>query len=132
MSKRFLWDTGALFLFFGGHDVCNEKMHEIEEGSSIGFIPRPVLIEFHYKTMEKLGKRIAAYQFSLLRESTNTIIDYDLDDVPAIASLKVRYKQLSYVDSIVCHLAITHRARIITSDGDFEKVKGVKTFKIQY
>ncbi len=131
-NKKYLWDTGALFLFFGGHRKAKTIMTEIENNDAIGYIPKLVLVEFYYKTMEKLGKITANYQLLLLKESKNIIIDFEENDIEKIGKIKLNYRDLSFVDSVIYTLGLSLNATIITTDSDFQKPGKVKSIKLEY
>ena len=131
-QANYLWDTGALFLFFADHQKAKAIMTNIHNSKAVGYIPRLVLVEFYYKTMEKLGKKTADYQTLLLKESKNNIITFDENDVSEIGKLKFDHRDLSIVDSVIGVISRNLKATIITTDNDFRNLKGVKYIKLEF
>ena len=129
---NYLWDTGGLFLYFADHQEAKSIMIKIQNSEVEGYIPKLVLVEFYYKTMDNLGKKIADYQILLLRESKNVFVEIDYDDISNIGKLKSQYRDLSIVDSVICGLSRKLNAKIITTDDDFGKIKRIKYKKLEY
>ena len=130
--KLYLWDTGALCLYFADHFEAKALMKEIESDQATGYVPKLVLVEFYYKTMEKLGKQIAEYQLTLMKDSKNKIICFKGDHISEIGLLKLQNRDLSIVDSVIGILCKLYKARIITTDGDFDSLKEVKSINLEY
>ena len=121
-----------MFLYFGDHQVAKAIMTDIQNSRAEGYIPKLVLIEFYYKTLDNLGRKLADYQLLLIKESYNIIIDYDYEDISTVGKIKSKYRNLSIVDSVICGLSKKLNAKIITTDDDFDKVKGIKYNKLEY
>lgn len=132
VTKKYIWDTGGLFLYFGDHQVAKTFMTDIQNSTAEGYIPKLVLVEFYYKTLDNLGRKLADYQLLLIKESNNIIIEYDYEDISTVGKLKSKYRDLSIVDSVICGLSKKLNAIIITTDDDFGKVKGIKYNKLEY
>ena len=130
--KLYLWDTGALFLYFADHSEAKALMKEIEGNQATGYVPQLVLVEFFYKTMEKLGKQIAEYQLTLMKDSKNKIIGFKENHISEIGLLKFKNRTLSIVDCVIGILSKQYRTRIITTDGDFDSLKDVKSVNLSY
>lgn len=129
---KYIWDTGGLFLYFADHREAKSIMIKIQNSDVVGYIPKLVMVEFYYKTMEKLGKKIADYQTLLLKESKNNIIDFEYDDISEIGKLKSQYRNLSIVDCVISILSKNLYARIVTTDDDFKKIKGLQSTKLEF
>jgi len=132
VTKKYIWDTSGLFLHFGDHQVAKTFMTDIQNSIVEGYIPKLVLVEFYYKTLDNLGRKLADYQLLLIKESYNIIIEYDYEDISTIGKIKSKYRDLSIVDSVICGLSKKLNAIIITTDDDFGKVKGIKYNKLEY
>lgn len=107
-------------------------MTDVQNSKTEGYISKLVLIEFYYKTLDNLGRKLADYQLLLIKESNNIIIEYNYNDIASIGKLKSKYRNLSIVDSVICGLSKKLNATIITTDDDFDKVKGIKYNKLEY
>ncbi|MCE7733266.1 MAG: type II toxin-antitoxin system VapC family toxin [Candidatus Heimdallarchaeota archaeon] len=130
--KLYLWDTGALFLYFADHSEARTLMQKIESSQARGFIPQLVLVEFFYKTMEKLGKQTAEYQLTILKESKNNIIGIKDNQISEIGLLKLSNRTMSMVDCVVGVLGKQYKTIIITTDGDFDNLKEIKSINLTY
>lgn len=128
----YLWDTGALFLYFADHLEAKTLMEKIERDQAKGYIPQLVLVEFFYKTVEKLGKQVAEYQLILLKESKNSIVGMHDNQITDIGLLKLNNRTLSMVDCVIGVLSKLYKTTIITTDGDFDNLKMVKTINLSY
>ena len=131
-QKLYLWDTGALFLYFADHYEAKTLMKKIESIQARGYIPQLVLVEFFYKTMEKLGRQTAEYQLTILKESKNIIIGIKDDLISGIGLIKLSNRNLSLADCVIGVLCKLHKTIVITTDGDFDNLKELKSINLKY
>lgn len=130
--KRYLWDTGALSLFFANHQEAVSLMKGVRSGESWGGIPTIVLVEFYYKTWQKFGERAAQMRVINLKEYGLEEIQFDGSDIYKIGGIKVRDNKLSIVDSVILALAKKSKATILTTDTPISNVSGYKVKKLEY
>lgn len=131
MSKKFIWDTGALSLFFMGHSKAKSIMLDIQNSKAQGFVPLIVISEFYYKTWQKFGKQAAEVRtisiLDILEEITMTS-----EDKFDVGELKIKNPELSMVDAIILTLSDKYRATLLTTDTPITEVKGYTTKKFAY
>ncbi len=130
--KKYIWDTGALALYFAAHIEVKKVMQEIEQGKAIAFIPTSILAEYYYKAIEKYGKKAAQVQIITLMNSALEEITISRENVFKIGELKVKYHKLSYIDSLVISLGLQKKAILLTTDGYIRDTKLIKTMKFDY
>ncbi len=130
--KSYIWDTGALSLFFAGNEVAIKLMRNIEKNNSTGYIPQLVFSELYYKSWQKLGKQAALIRIKTLKESSLNEYILNETDTFVVGKAKLDYSFLSMVDAVVVASAIATKSTIITSDKDFLGVKGVKVIKLKF
>ncbi len=74
MMKLYIWDTGALSLYFASHKEAKKLMQQIEKGTAIGYIPTSILAEYYYKAIQKYGKKAAQIHVITLMNSALKIL----------------------------------------------------------
>lgn len=127
-----IWDTGALSLFFADHDQTRIYMRKIQQNQIEGYVPRVILAEYYYKASQKIGKETAQIRIVALR---NTKIKEEIieeQDIFNIGTIKLNNKHLSLADCILVCTAMKRRATILSTETGFEKIKEVKTIKLEY
>lgn len=130
--KSYVWDTGAISLFYAGNEAAVKIMRDIVSGKSKGYIPQLVFSELYYKSWQVFGEQTALLRTITLRESPLDEYILDEKDTYVVGKTKLDYSFLSMIDSVVIATAKSTNSTIITSDGDFLKVKGVKSKKLDY
>ena len=130
--KRYIWDTGALTLFFANHNQAKKIMTGIEQGKAMGYIPRIILAEFYYKTWQKFGKQAAYIRTNNLRNSKNVECLLDEDDIYSIGEYKVRSNLLSLADCVLLNEAGKNHAMIITTESEIAKIYKGKSTKLEF
>lgn len=68
------------------------------------------------------GKRIKSHNHFAIKN----------DDISEIGKLKSQYHNLSIVDNVISILSKNLHARIITTDDDYQKIKGVQFTKLEF
>ena len=76
--KSFVWDTGAISLFFADNDGAHKIMKDITSDKSLGYIPQLVFSEFYYKTWQVYGEQADLLSTQTLRESQ--LLEYILQE----------------------------------------------------
>ena len=107
-------------------------MKEIQVGKSKGYIPQLIFSEFYYKTWQVFGEQAALIRTKALRDSP--LEEYILKELDTYVTgkAKVDYSFLSMVDAIVVATSKATKSIVVTSDGDFQKIKGIKVKKIDF
>ncbi len=131
MTKKFIWDTGAISLFFMDHKKAKSLMQDIVDSRSIGYVPLIVLSEFYYKTCQKFGEQAAQIRTLALLEILEEIT-MTSDDKFEVGELKVKNSELSMVDAVILTLTERYRATLLTTDEPLTRVKGYKILKLDY
>ena len=129
--KKYLWDTGALTLYFAGHKKIKQIMNGTTNSIESGYIPRPVFAEFYYKTWQKFGEQAAKVRTITLQNSKNKEVFIDSSEIYDVGRLKVQYPQLSMVDAQILVLGKRENATILTTDEYLTRVTN-QIIKIDY
>ncbi|MHA1990821.1 MAG: PIN domain-containing protein [Candidatus Hodarchaeales archaeon] len=127
-----IWDTGALSLFFADHDQVKTYMKKIEQNQIIGYVSRLILAEYYYKASQKIGKEIAQIRIVALRNTKIREEIIEEEDIYTIGTIKLNNKHLSLADCILVCIAMKRKATILSTETGFEKIKEVKTIKLEY
>jgi predicted nucleic acid-binding protein len=130
--KRYIWDTGAISLYFAAHEKAKKFMNDIEKGIAKGYISTSILAEYYYKAIQKYGKQAAQVQVITLMNSSLEEITISKDNVFKIGELKVKHHKLSYIDSLVITLGLQKNAILLTTDQYIKDRKLIKTIKFDY
>lgn len=131
-TKKYIWDTGALSLFFADHKEAKQLMEQIVKDQVLGYIPRIIYAEFFYKTWQKLGERIAQFRVVNLRKSKIIELELNQNDVFSVGTFKVNYPYFSLADCILLALAKRDMATIITTEEPITKLQKIKSIKLDY
>jgi predicted nucleic acid-binding protein len=128
----YIWDTGALSLFFANNNQTKELMKKTLEPYNKGHIPRLILSEFFYKTCQKLGKEIAQVRLVALRQKGFIEEIIGESDVYQIGMMKIKYSNLSIADCVLVQTAVNNKGVIITTEKPITDLKKVKSTKIDF
>ena len=131
MRKKFIWDTGALSLFFMDHGKAKSIMQDIVNSKIQGFVPLIVISEFYYKTWQKFGKQAAEVRTISILDILEEI-SIQSDDKFDVGELKIKNPELSIVDAIILTLSDRYKGTLLTTDTPITEVKGYKTMKLIY
>ena len=129
--KRYIWDTGAISLFFMDHPKIKHHMREIVDNKALGYVPTITLSEFYYKTWQKFGKQAAQVRTITISNLMEEIALEPVDKFE-IGELKIKNSQLSIVDAVILTLSRKHNATLLTTDTPLSKVKGYSAIKLKY
>ena len=129
---KYVWDTGALSLFFADHSDAKSLMRKITGGQARGHVPRIILAEFFYKTCQKLGKQVAEIRITALRHSDIIEEPLEENDIVHTGMLKIKYPELSLADCVVANLGIKHKATVVTTEKEMTGIEGLKVIKLDY
>lgn len=132
MKNRYIFDAGALALYFAGNNEVKDYFNEVFDTEVEGFVLEINLAEFYYKTAEVLGLEAAEIRYRMIRNSELKILSA-MDDVTrkaAIVKLKNKNK-LSLADSFLIAEAEDLNAKIITTDKSIKEVAAKRTIYIK-
>lgn len=130
--KKYIWDTGALSLYFASHKRAKDLMLEIESGKAVGYIATSIVAEYYYKAIQKYGKQAAQIQVITLMNSKLEGITLSRENIFKIGELKVKYHKLSFIDSVVVTLGLENKAMLVTTDEYIRDIKIIKTIKLDF
>lgn len=130
--KSYVWDTGGLTLYFVGHKKSKNLMDDCLNRRSIGIVPQIILLELYYLQWREFGKRIAKFRIESLVESNLKIVAMDRQILFSAGEIKVKFANLSIVDSILVATGRKTRSIIITTEVPISKIKDVKTLKMKW
>ena len=132
MKNRYIFDAGALALYFAGNDKVKDYFNKVFDMEVEGFILEINLAEFYYKTAEVLGLEVAEIRYRMIRNSELKQLSA-VDEVTRKAAIvKLRNKnKLSLADSFLIAEAEDLDARIITTDKSIKEVATNRTIYIK-
>ena len=131
MIKKYIWDTGALSIFFAGNKMTKQKYKEIIKKKALGYVPTLVLSEFYYKSWQKFGQQAAEMRTISVSETMEELT-LEIGDKFDVGELKVKNPELSIVDAVIMTLADRVGATILTTDGLITKEKGYSSIKLDF
>jgi len=126
--RKYLFDAGALSLYYAGDTRVRPLFEEIFEARSEGFVSEVNLAEFYYKTGQKLGAETAEVWYLQIRRSGVKVIAPDEETTRNAAQVKIRHRtKLSLADCFAIATASSQGASIITTDPRIDEVREVPT-----
>lgn len=127
-SRSFVFDTGALYLYFAGEKNLRQLFQDIERGFSDGFTSEQNAAELYYKTCENLGRDTALIRYKSLRESSLNVMAPDDGLSLSAGQIKCAHRsRLSLVDAYVISLTKRVRGTLYTTDPRIRDLKIVPT-----
>ena len=124
--KKYVIDTGVLFLHLIDDERVRPYFKEINEGRAKAFICDINLAEYYYKTCEKLGREVADVRYNQIRVLMNPVsTNHDL--TREAGKIKCKYRdKLSLADCFALALSKIKGAILLTTDSDLAEIKEVK------
>ena len=124
--KKYVIDTGVLFLHLIDDERVRPYFKEINEGRAKAFICDINLAEYYYKTCEKLGREIADVRYNQTRVLINPV-STNQDLTREAGKIKCKYRdKLSLADCFALALSKIKGAILLTTDSDLAEIKKVK------
>jgi predicted nucleic acid-binding protein len=121
--KRYVFDTGALALYFDGDPAVRRHLREVDRGAAEGLVTDLCLTELQYKVCETKGTREAEVDGRTLRASRLRIVRSG-PFLDGAWRLKCRYRQrFSLVDCVNLAVAQVNPSRILTTDGAYDGLR---------
>jgi len=130
--KTYVLDTGAISQYFAGHQRMTQIFSEIENESSKGLVPEPILSEFYYKVCQKLGNEVARIRFTALRNSRLNLKKLEDSLLLEAGRLKCQFSFVSLADSFVVGLALLERCTLVTTDKRLSEIPRLSVERIKY
>jgi predicted nucleic acid-binding protein len=122
--KTYVLDASALVTFFenrAGADKVEALLVDAADAE------RPLAMsvvnwgEVYYSVWRAHGEKAAAAKLLEIAQLPIQVFDVDMELAKLAATLKAQYK-LPYADCFAAALAQAHKATLVTSDQDFERV----------
>jgi len=130
--RRYTFDTGPLFLYFGESVRAKKLLDEVQRGRVEGSTCEPNLAELYYKTCEKMGRETARIRYLSIRRSKVIVFAPDETLSRSAGELKCKHRgKLSLVDAYALALAKERGATLITSDPRISELAIVPTQLIE-
>jgi len=124
--KKYVIDTGVLFLHLIDDERVRPYFKEINEGRAKAFICDVNLAEYYYKTCEKLGREVADVRYNQIRVLINPV-STNQDLTREAGKIKCKYRdKLSLADCFALALSKIKGAILLTTDSDLAEIKEVK------
>ena len=132
MNKKLVMDTGALTLFFIGDARIKPYFEAIEGKRAVGYVCSVNLVEYCYKTCQKLGSDTAHLRYQQIRTLLQQV-ETDSRLSQAAADEKCRNNLLSLADSFALALTRNLKATLLTTDSELGTSKNadVKLFHLK-
>lgn len=130
--KKYIFDTGALMLYFAGHTRARELIDEVKAKNREAVIPLVVFIEFYYKSAKEYGKEITRMRLASLKTILQLENVLEEKNALIIGEIKLNNNSLSFVDSVLVLTAKKENGIIITTDTPVAKIKGISSEKLLY
>ena len=121
--KKYIIDTGTFQYYFGGDLHMKEIYNEIKNDNAVSATLEANLIELFYKTCEVIGKDAARIRVKSIRTSKIKVFKLNEELVRIAGEIKCSHLKLSFVDAITAALAILLKAKLVTTDSDFNTLK---------
>ena len=118
----FVFDTGALSLFFADDERLRTSVDKIHGERAEGLLSSVTIAEFYYKTCQTLGRDVATLRSRQISERMQ-VMEADLELSLSAGLEKCRNNRLSLADSYA--LALTKRVGgiLLTTDSELAKNK---------
>ncbi|OLS24569.1 MAG: hypothetical protein HeimC2_22140 [Candidatus Heimdallarchaeota archaeon LC_2] len=129
--KSYIWDTGGLTLYFADHNESKSLMNNCLE-NNIGKIPQIILLEFYYLHWREFGKRVAKHRVEGLLESKMEILVLNSEILFIAGEYKVKFPDLSIVDSMLAAFAKKRGSIVITTELPLSRLEGIKSVKLKW
>ena len=123
MTRRYVFDAGALALYFAGDPAVRRFVREVDRGAAEGLVVDLCLTELQYKVCQSAGTRDAETEGRRIHASRLRVVRSGpfLDQA---WRFKCRYRQrFSLVDCVNLAVAQVNPSRILTTDGAYEGLR---------
>jgi predicted nucleic acid-binding protein len=121
----FVFDTGALSLFFAEDERLRRLVDGVRRGRDRGILCSVTLAEFYYKTCQSLGRDVATLWSRQLSERMQ-VVAADQDMSLSAGLEKCRNGSLSLADCYALALAIQAKGVLLTTDSALARSKAAE------
>jgi predicted nucleic acid-binding protein len=131
---NYVLDSFALLAFFrneAGADRVEELLNNAAEDKHELYTSVVNAGEVYYISHRKDGEAKAMLAWNAMKTMPLHVVDANLDFALEAAKIKAGHK-LSYADAFAAALTIQKRATLLTGDNEFDALKGLKGFKVEY
>jgi len=127
-KNRFIFDAGAIALYFGGDEKIRPYFIKALAEKDVGYVCEINLAEFYYRTAEKLGLEVAETRHLMIRSSKLEVIAPNEETTRIASRLKLKYKnELSLADCYALATTKVLKATLVTTDSIVNDVKEAPT-----
>ncbi len=124
-------DSRFLLIHYGTDDeevlsLTRAKLAQLRQERR-GILPSIVLAEVMNAVCREAGRGQALAQVRALEQSGMTIVPPDVDLARDAGLLRCAHRDLPMADCIIAATAMRLRARVLTDDPHFARVKGLRT-----
>ncbi len=120
--NSFVFDTGALSLFYADDERLRSLVDRIHGGGARALLSSVTLCEFYYKTCQSLGRDVATLWSRQLSERMQ-VVGADLELSLSAGLEKCRNNKLSLADSYALALSKRVGGTLLTTDSELAKSK---------
>ena len=121
----FIFDTGALSLFFVEDPRLFTFVEKIHSGNAAGFLSSVTLSEYFYKTCQTLGRDVASLRSQQVSDRMQ-VVETTTELSRAAGLEKCRNARLSLADAFALSLAKRLKGTLLTTDSMLAREKDVK------
>ena len=122
-SRKFFFDTYAIFEIAKGSKNYENYINDVGIATT-----KLNLMELYYKLLTNFGIDAAEFFYNKYRQFAVDVPD-NLIKIAMIFRAKHKKRDLSYVDCIGYVLALEHKIKFLTGDGQFENMENVEFVK---
>lgn len=124
-ERNLVIDTGVLTLFFSGDQRVRPLFHDVETKRRNGYVTSVNLLEFYYKTCEKLGEDVAKLRYYQCRQLLE-IVETNSDLSLLAGKEKCHHgSNLSLADCFALAATISLNGMLLTTDPELATIKDV-------
>jgi len=129
--KPFVFDTGAISLFYADDQRLRPFVDKIRLKQAEGFLSSVTLSEFYYKTCQTVGRDVANMWSRQLNERMQ-VVEVGFELSMAAGREKCRNGRLSLADAFALALSKSLRGTLFTTDSELaeDREASVKFFKV--
>lgn len=128
--KSYIWDTGALSLYFTDHKESKKFMYQCENDNC--YVPYLILTEFLYLQWRQFGSRIAKLRLESIIHSHLNALPLTDKSIVIAGEFKVKYPKLSLADAVLVTLSKENNSTILTTELFITEIKKIKAVKLDF
>jgi len=132
--KKIVFDSYVFISLFRkdpGYEQIRDLLVKMTNDESEGYITAVNLGEVYYMISRKSSTKYAETAIAAIKQMPVHIVEPELKLCLEAAAIKAKYS-LSYADAFAAALTINKRAVLLTGDKEFDSLKDVIGFKVEY